>query len=74
MHRDYGLMLLRRGDRARAEQQFLQSLALLERTYSGKPHPNVQETKRSLMELYRQMDKPDLVERYRVPPGRFVAY
>jgi serine/threonine-protein kinase len=74
MHRDYGMLLLRRGDRARAEQQFLQSLALLEQAYGGKPHPNLQETKRALMELYRQMDKPDLVERYRVPPGRFVAY
>jgi serine/threonine protein kinase/tetratricopeptide (TPR) repeat protein len=74
MHRDYGLMLLRRGDRPRAEQQLLQSLDLLNQAYGDKPHPNLQETKRALMELYRQMDKPDLVERYRVPPGRFVAY
>ena len=74
MHRDYGLMLLRRGDHARAEQQLLQSLARLERGYGGRAHPNVDETKRALMSLYRRMNRPDSVEQYRVAPGRFVAY
>jgi hypothetical protein len=37
-------------------------------------HPNVQETKRALMTLYSKTGRPDLVERYRVPPGRFVPY
>jgi eukaryotic-like serine/threonine-protein kinase len=74
MHRQYGRMLLRRGDRAGAEAQLLESLAVLGRGYGGANHPNVQETKRALMELYRQWGKPELVERYRVPPGRFIPY
>jgi serine/threonine-protein kinase len=74
MHRGYGLMLLRRRDHATAEEQLLQSLAKLEQAYLGADHPNVQETMRALMELYRQWGKPDLVERYRVPPGRYVPY
>jgi hypothetical protein len=65
-------MLLRRGEHSRAEQELLQSLAALEQTYRGSTHPNVQETKRALMELYRQMGNMEAVERYRVPPGRFV--
>jgi tetratricopeptide (TPR) repeat protein len=72
MHRDYGLILLGRGDHPRAEQEFLQSLSLLQQAYSAADHPNLQETKRGLMELYRQMGKPEAVERYRVPPGRFI--
>ena len=72
MHREYGLMLLRRGDHARAEPQLLQSLAMLEQAYSTPGHPNLQETKRALMELYGQLRRPDAVERYRVPPGRFI--
>ena len=52
MRRDYGLMLLRRGDTAGAETQLLQSLSSLEQAYSGTTHPNVQETKRALMTLY----------------------
>jgi tetratricopeptide (TPR) repeat protein len=74
MHRNYGLLLLRRGDYQRAEEQLLQSLVQLEQAYLGSAHPNVQETKRALMELYRQWGKPELVERYRVPPGRYVPY
>ena len=74
MHRSYGLLLLRRGDYQRAEEQLLQSLVQLEQAYLGSAHPNVQETKRALMELYRQWGKPELVERYRVPPGRYVPY
>lgn len=73
MHREYGLMLLRRGDHARAERQLLESLAMLEQAYSG-AHPNIDETKRALMSLYGQLGKPELVERYRVPPGRYVPY
>jgi serine/threonine-protein kinase len=74
MRRDYGLMLLRRGDARGAEAQLLQSLSILEQVYSGQPHPNVQETRRALMTLYGKIGKPELVERYRVPPGRFVPY
>jgi hypothetical protein len=67
-------MLLRRGDVARAEAQLLQSLSHLEQLYGGQSHPNVQETRRGLMALYRQAGRPELVERYRVPPGRFIPY
>jgi tetratricopeptide (TPR) repeat protein len=74
MRRDYGRMLLRRGEHARAEAQLLESLALLDRAYRGTDHPSTHESKRALMELYRAWGKPELVERYRVPPGRFVAY
>jgi serine/threonine-protein kinase len=74
VRRDYGLLLLRRGDHQRAEQHLLRSLALIEQHYGGKDHPNVQESKRALMALYGQWGKAELVERYRVPPGRYVAY
>jgi hypothetical protein len=74
MHRSYGLLLLRRGDYQRAEEQLLQSLTQLEQAYRNSDHPNVQETKRALMQLYSQWGKPELVERYRVPPGRYVPY
>jgi eukaryotic-like serine/threonine-protein kinase len=74
VRRNYGLMLLRRGDIARAEAQLLLSLSRLEQMYSGQTHPNVQETKRALMALYTRTGRPDLVERYRVPPGRFIPY
>ena len=74
VRRDYGLMLLRRGDLARAEAQLLQSLARLEQMYGGESHPNVQETRRALMALYGQTGRRELVERYRVPPGRFIPY
>ena len=67
-------MLLRRRDYPRAEQQLLQSLDHLQQAYGGAPHPNVEETKRALMALYRESNKPELVERYRVPPGRFIPY
>jgi serine/threonine-protein kinase len=74
MHRDYAAMLLERGEYSAAEQQLHSSLALLEKVYTDQTHPNLQETKRALMRLYQQLGKPELVERYRVPPGRFVAY
>jgi serine/threonine-protein kinase len=74
LRRAYGLLLLKQGQYARAEEQLLQALALLESGYGDADHPNVQETKRGLMELYRQWGKPDLVERYRVPPGRFIPH
>jgi tetratricopeptide (TPR) repeat protein len=72
--RDYGLMLLRRGDARGAEAQLLQSLSRLEEAYRGQSHPNVQETKRALMALYSRTGRLDLVERHRVPAGRFVPY
>ena len=72
--RDYGRLLLERGDFARAEQQLLRSLEMIEQHYAGQPHPNVQESRRALMALYGQWGKAELVERYRVPPGRYVAY
>ncbi len=74
MLRGFGLMLLRRGDHAAAERHLLRSLAELEEAYGGSEHPNVQETKRALMRLYGILDKPELVERHRVPPGHFVPY
>jgi serine/threonine-protein kinase len=74
VRRDYGLLLLQRGEHERAEQQLLRALDLLQQHYAGRDHPNVQESKRALMTLYTQWGKPDLVERYRVPPGRYVAY
>jgi tetratricopeptide (TPR) repeat protein len=74
MHRAYGLMLLRRGEHARAETHLLQSLALLAQAYRGADHPNVQETKRGLMDLYGRLGDRAAVERHRVPPGRFIPY
>jgi serine/threonine-protein kinase len=74
LRRDYGLMLLRRGNTAGAEAQLLQSLSSLEQNYNGATHPNVQETKRALMTLYTQTGRTELVEKYRVPPGRFIPY
>ena len=77
IRREYGQTLLRRGDPRAAEGQLLQSLASLQQAYqsqAGPMHPNIQETQRALMTLYGQIGRPDLVERYRVPPGRFVAY
>ncbi|HEX5632402.1 MAG TPA: hypothetical protein VFX50_04205, partial [Gemmatimonadales bacterium] len=66
--------LLRRGEHQRAEEQLLRALELIERHYGGLAHPNVDEAKRALMELYDSWGKPALAERYRVPPGRYVAY
>ena len=74
VRRDYGLLLLQRGELERAEQHLLRSLALIEQHYGSQDHPNVQESKRALMALYGQWGKAELVERYRVPPGRYVAY
>ena len=74
MRRNYGRMLLQRGDYAAAEEQLLASFDMLERVYAGRTHPNVQESMRALMELYERWGKRDLVERYRVPPGRYVPY
>lgn len=56
MRHAYGRLLLRQGDYARAEEQLLQSLRLLEQSYPARAdHPNVQETKRALMELYARV-------------------
>jgi tetratricopeptide (TPR) repeat protein len=74
VRRQYALVLLGRGDVARAEAQLLQSLSSLELAYGGRVHPNVHETKRVLMTLYRRTGRPDLVESYRVPPGRYIPY
>jgi tetratricopeptide (TPR) repeat protein len=74
VRREYALVLLGRGDLTGAEAQLLQSLSSLERAYTGRVHPNVDETKRLLMTLYRRTGRPDLAERYRVPPGRFIPY
>jgi eukaryotic-like serine/threonine-protein kinase len=77
IRREYGRILLRRGDARGAEEQLLQSLTSLQQAYqsqAGPTHPNIQETQRALMTLYGQMGRPDLVERYRVPPGRFIPY
>jgi eukaryotic-like serine/threonine-protein kinase len=74
MRRAYGQMLLARADHAQAEEQLLESLKMLGQAYDGFDHPNVIETKRALMELYRALNNPGLVERYRVPPGEFVKH
>ena len=52
----------------------LQSLDIVRDVYPDQAHPNVVESKRALMELYAAWNRPDQVERYRVPPGRFIAY
>jgi hypothetical protein len=72
--RNYGRLLLEYGHFPEAEAQLLESLAILEAAYRGPSHPNVQESRRALMELYEAWGKPELVERYRVPPGRFYVY
>ena len=74
MRRIYGRMLLRRGEFSRAEEQLLKSFELLKEVYRGTTHPNVQESSRALMELYQKWGKADLVEKYRVPGGRYVPY
>ena len=74
MRRNYGRTLIERGAYAAAEEQLLTSLQMMERAYAGRTHPNVQESMRALMELYERWGKRDLVERYRVPPGRYVPY
>jgi eukaryotic-like serine/threonine-protein kinase len=72
--RAYGRALIGRGHFQRAEEQLLESLAVLQKAYPDTDHPNTQETKRALMVLYQAWGKPDLVERYHVPPGRFTPY
>jgi len=74
LRRTYATLLLERGELARAEKPLLQSLELLQDACSDDDHPNVQETKRVLTRLYEQWNKSELAERYRVPPGRFIAY
>ncbi len=74
VRREYGRLLMRRGEHARAEQQLRDALALIEQHTGRADHPNVHEGKRALMELYQAMGRADLVAQYRVPPGRYVAY
>jgi serine/threonine-protein kinase len=71
--REYGKVLIGYRRFAEAEAQLLRSLEILEAAYRG-GHPNVQESRRALMELYEAWGKPELVERYRVPPGRFYRH
>ena len=52
----------------------LESLDIMLDVYPDQEHPNVVESKRALMELYAAWNRPDQVERYRVPPGQFIAY
>ena len=72
--RDYGLMLLRRGDAAGAEAQLLQSLSRLEQGYGNQSHPNVQETRRALMTLYRRPRKARTGRALSRPDRRFIPY
>jgi tetratricopeptide (TPR) repeat protein len=74
MRRVYGRMLLRRGEYTRAEEQLLKSFELLKDAYRGTTHPNVQESSRALMELYAKWNRAELVEKYRVPAGRYIPY
>jgi eukaryotic-like serine/threonine-protein kinase len=71
--RSYARMLIQRGAWEAAETQLMESLRALE-DWVGPDHPNTRETKRALAELYTAWGRPELAERYRVPPGRFVAY
>jgi hypothetical protein len=72
--RAHGRMLLQWGRPERAEQLVFGALAVLEAEYDTRSHPNIDETKRALMQLYETVGRPDLVERYRAPAGEFVAH
>jgi eukaryotic-like serine/threonine-protein kinase len=74
LRREYGVALVQQGRLAAAEEVLLESLQMLERAYENAQHPNVFETKRVLMELYRSSGKPELARLYEVPPGEFVSY
>jgi eukaryotic-like serine/threonine-protein kinase len=71
--RAFGRVLTARRDYHAAEEQLLESLRLLE-GLRGPDHPNTQETKRALMELYQAWGDLEKAERHRVPAGRFIAY
>jgi eukaryotic-like serine/threonine-protein kinase len=71
--RDFGRMLTARGAYPEAEAELLESLRALQERH-GPDHPNTQETKRALMELYEARGDPEQAERYRVPAGRFTGY
>jgi eukaryotic-like serine/threonine-protein kinase len=73
VRRDYGRLLIARREWQAAEDQLLESHRLLEGEVAAS-HPNLHETKRALTELYLAWGRPDEAERYRVPPGRFIAY
>jgi eukaryotic-like serine/threonine-protein kinase len=73
IRRAFGRTLIARGEYQEAELELLESLRALEDRH-GPDHPNTVDSRRALMELYAAWDRPDLVERFRVPPGRFVAY
>ena len=72
--RDYGRFLIRRGAYTDAETRLLGLLALQESWENGESHPATTETKRALMELYTAWGRPGEVERFRVPPGRYIPY
>jgi tetratricopeptide (TPR) repeat protein len=74
IRREYGRGLTANGRYADAEPQLLRALEILETAYDGPAHPNVQDARRALMELYQAWGKPELVERYRVPAGKFYRY
>jgi Tfp pilus assembly protein PilF len=74
IRREYGRVLTSQRRFAEAENELARSLELLTSTYGTDLHPNIYETKRGLMALYISWNKPDLVERHRVPPGEYVSY
>lgn len=74
IRRAYGRFLTARERIAEAEEQLRRSLELLTTVHPNENHPNTMETKRALMALYRAVGRPDLVERYRVPPGEYIPY
>jgi tetratricopeptide (TPR) repeat protein len=74
LRRVYGRFLTERRRFADAEAQLVESLNLLSRVYGSADHPNPMETKRALMALYQATGRPELVEKYRVPPGAYIPY
>jgi serine/threonine-protein kinase len=74
IRREYGRVLTSQRRFAEAENELIRSLELLTTTYGTDLHPNIYETKRGLMTLYTAWNKPDLVQRHRVPPGQYVPY
>jgi tetratricopeptide (TPR) repeat protein len=68
-YRRLGRFLLSAGRLPEAETEMLRSLSLVLRAHGNDDHPNVQDSKRALYELYTAWRRPADAERYRVPPA-----
>jgi hypothetical protein len=73
VHRSLGRFLMGAGRLPEAETELRRSLALLRVHYGADDHPNVEETKRTMHQLYAGWGRPLDAERYRVPPARLLA-